>query len=88
MPSIDAEQAGGSKSSSMDEEEFTTEKNSLSQYLASVKRCVESNEVGMSFGFKDISRVLDNGMEIIAPQSGFIEKGTLWGVMGGSGAGK
>ncbi|KAI1001423.1 hypothetical protein K3495_g6776 [Podosphaera aphanis] len=89
MASIDTEQAGGSRSSSINEdEEFMTDKSSLSRYLASVKRCVESNEVGMSFGFKNISRVLDNGIEIIASQSGFIEKGTLWGVMGGSGAGK
>ncbi|RKF75727.1 ATP-binding cassette sub-family G member 2 [Golovinomyces cichoracearum] len=72
------------------EEEYTSDKdnNSLTQFVASVKRCIGSNEVGMSVGFKDLSYHLNTGKVIVAPQTGHIEKGSLWAVMGSSGAGK
>lgn len=72
----------------LSENEYSADKSSLSQFVASVKRCVGSNDVGMSVGFKDVSYTLKSGKTIVAPQSGHIEKGTMWAVMGASGAGK
>ncbi|KAG6017517.1 hypothetical protein E4U43_000994 [Claviceps pusilla] len=71
-----------------DHHHSTGTKENLNKLVASVKRCVESNEVGMSFAFNGISLTLDDGKEILAPQFGHFDKGTLWGVMGPSGAGK
>lgn len=60
----------------------------LRQFVASVSRCVGSRDVGLSFRFEDLSFTLDHGTTIVSPQSGHIKKGTFWGVMGASGAGK
>ena len=70
------------------DDDGATDKESLQRLVASVKRCIDSDEVGMSFGFNGISLTLKTGKEILAPQFGHFEKGTLWGVMGPSGAGK
>ncbi|CAD6506021.1 BgTH12-06953 [Blumeria graminis f. sp. triticale] len=84
----DIEEDAGRPASTINDDEYISEKDRFSRFAASVKRCVGSADVGMSFSFKNVSRTLESGKEIVAPQTGHIEKGTLWGVMGASGAGK
>ncbi|KAJ2989357.1 hypothetical protein NUW58_g3506 [Xylaria curta] len=70
------------------DEDLTTEDDHVQGFTTSVRSCVGQTEIGLSFGFENISLVLPNGKTILAPQSGNIPKGTIWGVMGPSGAGK
>jgi ABC-type uncharacterized transport system fused permease/ATPase subunit len=65
-----------------------TDNVSLQKFIASVKRAVGSDDVGMSVGFNGMSLTLKSGKQILAPQYGEFKKGSLWGVMGPSGAGK
>jgi hypothetical protein len=77
------------KESEMKHQEYGWSKDfALQDFASSVQRCVGTHEVGISYKFNDISLTLKGGKSILAPQSGYIEKGSLWGVMGESGAGK
>ncbi|KAI6245928.1 Broad substrate specificity ATP-binding cassette transporter ABCG2 [Erysiphe necator] len=69
-------------------DEYTNNKDSVSLFVASIKNFVGMNDVGISIGFRDISYTLESGKTIVAPQTGHIEKGSIWAVMGASGAGK
>ncbi|RKF62897.1 ABC transporter G family member 24 [Erysiphe neolycopersici] len=83
----DEEKAYESQMSFVDDEYKSNEDN-LSQFMASIKKIVGMNDVGISIGFRDISYTIGNGKTIVAPQTGHIEKGSVWAVMGASGAGK
>ncbi|KAK4237658.1 hypothetical protein C8A03DRAFT_15822 [Achaetomium macrosporum] len=61
---------------------------SLRRFVASVGKCVGSGETGLAFGWEGLSLVLPTGKTILAAQSGFVGKGRMWAIMGGSGAGK
>ncbi|KAI0406240.1 hypothetical protein F4802DRAFT_606249 [Xylaria palmicola] len=70
------------------DEESITEDDHVQGFATSVRSSVGQTDIGLSFGFENISLVLPNGKTILAPQSGHIPKGTIWGMMGPSGAGK
>lgn len=61
---------------------------SLRRFVASVARCVGLGEAGLAFGWDGLSLVLPTGKTILAAQSGSVAKGSLWAIMGASGAGK
>lgn len=83
----DTEEVYESQMSFVDDE-YKNSKDNLSLFVASIQKFVGMNDVGISIGFKDISFTLGNGKTIVAPQTGHIEKGSVWAVMGASGAGK
>ncbi|KAI1498093.1 hypothetical protein F5X99DRAFT_420821 [Biscogniauxia marginata] len=58
------------------------------KFVTSVRSCIGLSGIGFTFGFEDLSLVFANGKTLVAPQSGSIPQGSLWGVMGPSGAGK
>ncbi|KAK7752341.1 hypothetical protein SLS62_005677 [Diatrype stigma] len=60
----------------------------MPKFVSLVKTCVGSSDIGFSFGFEKLSLVLANGKTLVAPQSGSIRQGSVWSVMGPSGAGK
>ncbi|KAJ3579780.1 hypothetical protein NPX13_g785 [Xylaria arbuscula] len=67
---------------------FAPAHQAIGKFAASVRSCVGLSEIGFSFGFENLSQVSDDGKTIIAPQSGNIPQGCVWGVLGPSGAGK
>ncbi|KAH6658467.1 hypothetical protein BKA67DRAFT_558140 [Truncatella angustata] len=69
-------------------EDFNWAPDMMPKFVALVKSCVGSSEIGFSFGFEQLSLTLANGKRLIAPQSGSISQGSVWCVMGPSGAGK
>ncbi|KAH8195391.1 hypothetical protein TruAng_010448 [Truncatella angustata] len=69
-------------------EDFDWAPDMMPKFVVLVKSCVGSSEIGFSFGFEQLSLTLANGKRLIAPQSGSISQGSVWCVMGPSGAGK
>lgn len=61
----------------------------LSAFVQSVKRCVGTSELGLSFKFQDVSLVLPDSRKVLLNDINCtIGAGQLWGIMGASGAGK
>ncbi|POS87517.1 hypothetical protein EPUL_001409 [Erysiphe pulchra] len=85
--SSDVEEVCESQKSFVDDD-YKSNKDDLLLFVDSIKKFMGMNEVGISIGFKDISYTLKDGKTIVAPQTGHIEKGSVWAVMGASGAGK
>ncbi|KAF3026722.1 hypothetical protein E8E14_014758 [Neopestalotiopsis sp. 37M] len=69
-------------------EDFDIAPDMMPKFVSLVRACVGSSELGLSFGFEQLSLVLANGKRLVAPQSGSIPQGSVWCVMGPSGAGK
>lgn len=60
----------------------------LSAFVKSLSRCMEgSDSLGLSFGFSNLSFTAGTKV-ILSDVTGYISRGSLVGVMGGSGAGK
>lgn len=61
----------------------------LKRFIASMSKCIEARQLGLSFVFLDLSLKLDgNGKELLKSVSGRIDSGSMWAVMGSSGSGK
>lgn len=68
---------------------------SFRSFIDSVGKCVGSGEAGVSLAWENISLHISSGMGhrkqgkiILEKQSGVVERGNMWAIMGGSGAGK
>ncbi|KAF1996579.1 hypothetical protein P154DRAFT_579828 [Amniculicola lignicola CBS 123094] len=57
-------------------------------YMRFIGRLIKSKEVGLSFEFEDLQFEPKPGKKILRNVSGSIDSGSMWAVMGGSGAGK
>lgn len=61
----------------------------LQQFVQSMSRCLGATKFGLSFEFENLSFQPKGSPKMILDQvSGCINSGSLWGVMGASGAGK
>ena len=64
------------------------EDDELELFIKSLARCVDARNLGLAFTFANLGLKLKNDREILAGVTGYIESGSMWGVMGASGAGK
>ena len=76
-----------------DDDSFTSEQafasnTAMQRLIFSIRKAVTTSTVGLSFGFRDLSRTVGCDKTILEGVTGTIDRGTLFGVMGGSGAGK
>lgn len=86
IPLCDVSIGGRIDTTYQDEEVIAVE---FRLFIESLARCVGTRELGLSFAFEDLGLKLANGKkEILAGVTGFIKSGSMWGVMGASGAGK
>lgn len=60
----------------------------LRHFVSSMTRAVETHSLGLAFDFEDISYKTGKGKQILDGVTGSIVRGSCWGIMGGSGAGK
>jgi len=58
------------------------------RFMRSMSRTIETNSIGLSFDFEGISWEAKKGKKILSDVTGTMPRGSCWGVMGGSGAGK
>ena len=59
------------------------------RFIASMSKCIEAKELGLSFTFLDLGLRLGNdGKGLLGEVNGRIDSGSMWGIMGASGAGK
>jgi ABC-type multidrug transport system ATPase subunit len=58
------------------------------RFIRSVSRSVTTQSIGLSFDFENLAYETKRGKKILQEVTGTIARGSMWGVMGGSGAGK
>lgn len=58
------------------------------RFIRSITRTVETSSIGLSFDFENLSYETKSGKKILQGVTGTMARGSCWGVMGGSGAGK
>lgn len=75
-----------------DEDQFSKDEKSdpdIQQFVKSLSRCTLASHFGLSFEFGNLSfQPRKSSKPVLSEVSGHIRSGTLWGVMGASGAGK
>lgn len=76
-----------------DNDSFTSEQafvnnTAMQRLIYSIRKAVTTSTVGLSFAFQDLTRTMGCDKTILEGVTGTIDRGTLFGVMGGSGAGK
>ncbi|TKA69214.1 hypothetical protein B0A55_07739, partial [Friedmanniomyces simplex] len=60
----------------------------MQRFIRSMSRTIETNSIGLSFDFENLSFETRRGKKILQDVTGTMPRGSCWGVMGGSGAGK
>jgi ABC-type multidrug transport system ATPase subunit len=60
----------------------------LQRFIRSVSRSVTTRSIGLSFDFENLTYETRRGKKILQEVTGTMPRGSMWGVMGGSGAGK
>lgn len=58
------------------------------RFIRSMSKTIETNSIGLSFDFEGLSFETRKGKRILQDVTGTMPRGSCWGVMGGSGAGK
>ena len=58
------------------------------RFIRSMMKTIETNSIGLSFDFENLSFQTKKGKKILSDVTGSIPRGSCWGIMGGSGAGK
>ncbi|KAF2724916.1 hypothetical protein K431DRAFT_281389 [Polychaeton citri CBS 116435] len=58
------------------------------RFLKSMMKTIETQSVGLSFDFENLSFETGKGKKILQGVTGSMPRGSCWGIMGGSGAGK
>jgi ABC-type multidrug transport system ATPase subunit len=58
------------------------------RFIRSVSRSVTTQSIGLSFDFENLAYETKRGKKILQEVTGTMPRGSMWGVMGGSGAGK
>jgi ABC-type multidrug transport system ATPase subunit len=72
-----------------DEIEADYQKNpDFQRFIRSVSRSVTTQSIGLSFDFENLAYETRSGKKILQEVTGTMPRGSMWGVMGGSGAGK
>ncbi|KAK0278098.1 hypothetical protein LTR35_009420 [Friedmanniomyces endolithicus] len=60
----------------------------MQRFIRSMSKTIETNSIGLSFDFENLSFETRGGKKILQDITGTMPRGSCWGVMGGSGAGK
>ncbi|KAK5117593.1 hypothetical protein LTR62_005015 [Meristemomyces frigidus] len=60
----------------------------MQRFIRSMSRTIETDSIGLSFDFENLSYQTRGGKKILQDITGTMPRGSCWGVMGGSGAGK
>ncbi|CAK4032452.1 ABC transporter, ABC-G family, WBC-type [Lecanosticta acicola] len=60
----------------------------MQRFIRSMTRTVETSSIGLSFDFENLSFETKGGRKILQGVTGTMPRGSCWGVIGGSGAGK
>ncbi|KAK4507823.1 hypothetical protein PRZ48_001558 [Zasmidium cellare] len=60
----------------------------MQRFIRSMSKTVETSCIGLSFDFENLSFRTKGGKNILTDISGTMPRGSCWGIMGGSGAGK
>ena len=60
----------------------------MQRFIRSMSKTVETSSIGLSFDFENLSFATKQGKKILTDITGTMPRGSCWGVMGGSGAGK
>lgn len=60
----------------------------MQRFIRSITKTVETSSIGLSFDFEHLSYTTKGGKKILQDITGTMPRGSCWGVMGGSGAGK
>lgn len=58
------------------------------RFIRSMSKTVETSSIGLSFDFDNLSFRTKGGKRILTDITGTMPRGSCWGIMGGSGAGK
>lgn len=58
------------------------------RFIRSVSRSVTTQSIGLSFDFENLAYETKSGKKTLQEVTGTMPRGSMWGVMGGSGAGK
>ncbi|GAB7358916.1 hypothetical protein MBLNU230_g4136t1 [Neophaeotheca triangularis] len=78
---------GASDASSDLEEEFADSPD-FQRFIRSMSRTIHTKNVGLSFDFENLDFTTSSGKKILKNVTGTMPRGSMWGIMGGSGAGK
>lgn len=60
----------------------------MQRFIRSMTKTIETNSIGLSFDFENLSYTTRRGKKILQEVTGTMPRGSCWGIMGGSGAGK
>lgn len=69
------------------EEEFADSPD-FQRFIRSMSRTIHTRNVGLSFDFENLDFTTSKGKKILRNVTGTMPRGSMWGIMGGSGAGK
>ena len=69
------------------EDEFHNSADML-RFIRSMTKTIETSSIGLSFDFENLSFTTKKGKKILQEVTGTMPRGSCWGIMGGSGAGK
>jgi len=69
------------------EEDFHNSPDML-RFIRSMTKTIETSSIGLSFDFENLSFKTKGGKKILQEVTGTMPRGSCWGIMGGSGAGK
>lgn len=69
------------------EEDFHNSPDML-RFIRSMTKTIETSSIGLSFDFENLSFSTKKGKNILQDVTGTMPRGSCWGIMGGSGAGK
>lgn len=58
------------------------------RFIQSMSKTIETQSIGLSFDFENLMFETAKGKRILQEVTGTMSRGSMWGVMGGSGAGK
>lgn len=60
----------------------------MQRFIRSMTKTIETNSIGLSFDYEKLSYTTRKGKKILQDVTGTMPRGSCWGIMGGSGAGK
>ena len=60
----------------------------MQRFIRSMSKAIETSSIGLSFDFENLSFATKKGKGILHGITGTMPRGSCWGIMGGSGAGK
>lgn len=80
--------AKGSKDAAEDRDDDLSANPDFQVFMRYISRLIKTKDVGLSFDFEGLEFEPQPGKKILKGVSGHIQSGSMWAVMGGSGAGK